>query len=120
MKKIYLILCFLFISGCASEAEFQRILNTRLGLTPKQLIQNIGIPAQTYQLDQTQYYVYKYSSSVYIPQQYMTHFNNYGSYGTAHTNSFGGYNMHYYCEVTYTIEDGVVKNWTYNGNNCRL
>lgn len=119
MKKTCIILCFLLLAGCATEAGLQAILNTRMGLSEKQLIDQIGVPHKTHQLDNTKYYTYEYSSSYYVPRNSSTNIYGYGNYATAYTNSYGGYTVNSHCSITYTIENGTVTNWRYQGNGCR-
>lgn len=119
MKKIYAILNFLFLGGCATETGLQAILNTRMGLSEKQLIDEIGVPHKTYQLDNTKYYTYEYSSSYYVPTNSSTNVYGYGNYATSYTHSYGRYTVNSNCSITYTIENGTVTNWRYQGNDCR-
>lgn len=118
-KNIILFFSFILIAGCATEAKFQAILNTTMGLSEKQLVDKLGIPHRTYQLGATKYLTYEYSSSYYVPQNQSTYINGYGNYATANTYSYGGYTVNSRCNVTFTIERGVVVNWRYEGNGCK-
>lgn len=119
MKKIYLILCFFFLAGCATEANFRAAMNQSLGISERELINRLGVPHKTYQLEQTKYLTYSYSASYYVPQNYQTNVYGYGNYATAYTNSYGGYSINRTCSVTFTIERGIVVNWRSEGNDCR-
>ncbi|WP_220427418.1 hypothetical protein, partial [Klebsiella pneumoniae] len=51
-----------FLSGCATEAGYQRVLNSWMGSTDVSLIQSWGPPQQSYELSGHTFLVYSNSS----------------------------------------------------------
>ncbi|BED24754.1 hypothetical protein VEE46_45220 (plasmid) [Escherichia coli] len=109
-----------FLSGCATEAGYQRVLNSWMGSTDVSLIQSWGPPQQSYELSGHTFLVYSNSSSSYIPgvaPTYQTTFIG----NTAYTNTYGGspgFNVSYSCTTTFEVVGGKIVNWRYQGNNC--
>lgn len=62
-----------------------------------QLIKQWGIPTQTYEVEGKKYLLYKKE-------------NNFISNGNYY---------HFYCDTTFTVENGIIIHWKYNGNNCK-
>lgn len=119
MKKLFSIWCLLLLIACATEANFQASLNKTMGWSERQLVDKLGIPHRTYQLENVKYFTYEYSASRYVPQNQSSYINGYGNYATANTYSYGGYTVRNFCNVTFMIERGVVVNWKYEGNGCK-
>ncbi len=121
MKKILMMgfVLFLFV-GCATEARLQQALNSTVGLSERQLVDKMGIPHRVYQLGTVKYLSYEYSSSYYVPQSQSTSINGYGNMIWADTNTYGGYTVNHNCNITFVVERGVVSNWRYDGNACKL
>lgn len=109
-----------FLSGCATEAGYQKVLNSWMGSTDVSLIQSWGPPQQSYELSGHTFLVYSRSSSSYVPgvaPTYQTTFIG----NTAYTNTYGGsqgFNVSYSCTTTFEIVSGKIVNWRYQGNNC--
>lgn len=115
MKKYLLLLLILILSGCATEDKYRAQLNTYFGYTQKELIDAWGPPDSTYKLDnKTEYFTYTKSRDIFIPASDTT--NLYGSSFT--TNYYGGYTENLNCKTTFTLENGTVTNYRFDGNDC--
>ena len=123
MKKSISILLFtLAATGCTpySKEKFDASLQTYLGMTEKQLLLQKGIPTKTYQVDNTTKLIgYVTESEVYVPpvpsyQPYRHHYR----YDDFDMVDAGGYTETYRCEVTFTIERGIVTGVKSEGNDC--
>lgn len=90
MKNFFAILTLFFLISCATEAGYQRALNSYVGVSENELVDNLGIPDGFYQSGERKYLIYK-------------------------DDRYKGY----YCKTTFTLVNGVVKNWGYEGNRCR-
>lgn len=90
MKNIFIVLMILLFAGCATEAGYQRALNSYVGVKESDLVDNWGIPDGTYQSGKIKYLIYK-------------------------DDRYKGF----YCKTTFIIEGGFVRNWEYEGNRCR-
>ena len=92
MKKLILLLLFL-IAACATSSKYETKLNSWLNRPRKELILDWGIPTKTYKVDShTELLEYKTSHKV-------------------NKNTFT-------CKTTFTLIDGKVSDWKWQGNNC--
>lgn len=95
--KMFLILCImLFLSGCCTEANYQRLLNSRLDMEENELIEQAGNPSSVYDTPEKRSLEYKTSN---------TYCNQYGCFTD-------------WCTTQYMIKDGKVERWSYKGNSC--
>lgn len=116
MKKILPLL--LILTGCASLANLEAKLNQYLN-QPKELVLNdYGIPDNSYVSGDSEYISYSSHRSMYLPANYTTNF--YGNYAT--TSSYGGNYVNFNCQITFTIDtqSNLVTNWRYQGNDCAI
>ena len=125
MKKIILLLSIafsVFLTGCATTAGYEKILNTWLGETEDHLIQKWGVPNAVYDNGNKRYLVYIYQNAVYLPGTAPTYYSSYDSITrTVTTTPVGGYSgktINFYCKTTYTIDNGVITYWQWQGNGC--
>ncbi|CCZ30903.1 predicted protein [Proteobacteria bacterium CAG:495] len=97
MKRIFTILSLIvLLAGCCTEANYQRLLNSRLDMPEDELIAQIGNPTSVYDTNGKRSLEYKYSNFFC---------NQYGCY----TN---------WCTTQYFVENNKISYWRYNGNHC--
>ncbi len=105
------------LSGCVDQlARREAYLNQFVGRTDSELVQQLGVPARTYETDGTRYLAYNESRVQLVPALppgpgpwWM-----YGGYG-------GGYPpqaITLACETTFAVAGGVVKSYALRGNAC--
>lgn len=120
MKKL-IFLFALLLSGCATTANYEKILSSWVGSSESSLISSWGPPSSVYESDGIKYLTYRKSSSGYIPgaaPSYQTTFVG----NTAYTTPVGGYSGFAYnnnCSTTFTVNNKTITNWRYEGNACR-
>jgi len=120
MKKIILSIIFL-ISGCATTANYEKLLSSWVGSPESALISSWGPPSSVYESDGTKYLTYSKSNSGYIPGVAPSYQTTYVG-NTAYTTPVGGYAGFAYsnnCSTTFTISNKTITNWRYEGNACR-
>jgi len=123
LKKLLVILLAAILSACAfpTTEAYEEMLHTWIGKSEKDLISDWGLPDSVYQVDDIKYVKYENSSSGYIPgtpPSYTTTFIG----NTTYTTPIGGSPGFHYttsCETTFTIQDGIIKNWQWKGNACK-
>lgn len=93
MKKVLFILCFVLSSCCS---KYEALLNSRLGMSENELIEQVGNPTSVYDTNEKRSLEYK-DTDFYC--------NEYGC-GTSG------------CTVQYMIKDGKVERWSYRGDCC--
>jgi len=95
MKKIFIVVSFLLLAACATEAEYRRYVNnTYIGMSEDELLAAEGIPTKKYSTKNKKYFDYKRS---YYDR----------SIGKRLT-----------CTNTYILVNGMVEDVTFRGNNC--
>ena len=96
MKKIFVLaLCFI-LSSCCSTEKYKALLDSRLGMSENELIQQIGNPTSVYDTNEKRSLEYTFKNFFC---------NQYGCYT-------------HWCTTQYTIKNGKVDYWRYNGNKC--
>ncbi len=115
---------FIFISvlfGCATSANYEKILNSYVGATELDLIRQLGLPQQTYEVNGIKFIVFSSSRNVYVPGVAPTYTTTvYGN--TAYTNRVGGMpsqNIGLSCQTTFEISKERVVSWKWQGNDCK-
>ena len=93
MKK-FLFISLLALSSCCSE--YEALLNSRLGISENELIEEVGNPTSVYSTGEMRSLEYK-NTDFYCHE-----------YG-CETDS---------CTVQYIIKNGEVERWSYRGDCC--
>jgi len=120
MRQLVFLAVAWIVSGCATTENYEKILDTWVGSTEGQLVQAWGPPAGFYESGTTRYLTYTKSRSGYVPGTAPTYQTTIIG-NTAYTSSYGGspgfsYSRH--CKTTFTIQNGVISTWRYEGNDC--
>lgn len=122
MQKLIIPVAFSFaLTGCATTANYEKILNTWVGASEVSLIRKWGPPQQSYETSGHKFIVYTRSSSVYIPGIAPTYTTTVVG-KTAYTSSVGGtpgQTIATNCKTTFEIADGKVLSWQWQGNDCK-
>ena len=111
----------LLLVGCATTANYEKMLQTTLGMSENNLVARFGIPQGSYENDGIRYLTYSRSESGVIPGQ-PARANTVVIGGVPYTNMVGGTSSIGYtnsCSVTFTIVNKLVTAYRYKGNDCR-
>jgi len=119
---IIALLLSLFMLGCATEAKYQKVLDSWLGEKEQSLVGAWGVPASVYETDDFKFLTYLSSEQVFIPGTPPSYQTTYG-YGTSYTTPAGGTSpmlIGLKCQTTFKVikSTGLIANWSYRGNNC--
>lgn len=119
-RQIALAALLLILTGCATTANYEKILNSWVGATELDLIREWGPPQQSYEAGGRKFVVYTSSRNVYIsgtaPSYTTTIIGN-----TAYTRPVGGtpgQNIGLSCQTTFEILDDRIVSWRWQGNDC--
>lgn len=96
MKNIIFISFLFFLSACCSSERYKAILESRIGMSEDDLIQEIGNPSSVYDTQNKRSLEYDYSNI------------SCNQYGCSKN----------WCTTQYILKDGKVEYWKYNGNSC--
>lgn len=122
MKKTVLTLIILACAGCATTANYERVLDTWLGGSERDLVASWGIPDGSYQIDANQKIIsYTNSRSAYLPGTAPTYRSTLigNTVYTTPTGGTAGQVLQFSCKTDFTIENGQIVRWRYQGNSCR-
>jgi hypothetical protein len=122
--KIYSLIfaALVSLSGCATTANFEKMLSTWVGVSEENLISRWGPPTRAYASGRTKYLTFDKSATGYVPGTPPTYSTTVIG-NTAYTNTHGGTSGYVYtknCSTTFTITNGVVSSWRWEGNACRM
>lgn len=123
MRAVLVGLTALIVASCATQAGYEKILRSWVGHSEAALVSSWGAPHRTYDSGSgTRILTYhdESSGSVRIPtvQSHQGMIGNTPYYGTA----TGGYTqvpIHHQCITSFTLVNGTVTKWSYQGNACR-
>lgn len=120
IQSLFVLLVFIVIAGCATEAKYKAKLNTFLGVSMIDLVRQWGPPQQTYELEGHKFLIYQQKETAYVPgspPSYTTQFIG----NTAYTTSYGGSPgmfVNLSCTTTFEIAESKIVNWSVKGNDC--
>ena len=123
MKALkYLLVCFFIaLVGCATTQNYEKILASWVGRPVNALIDSWGPPDSEYVNGSTRYLTWVKGGNVFVPGTSPTYTTTIVG-NTAYTNATGGspaYNIQLSCKTTFTVRDGYVLNWRWEGNHCK-
>lgn len=126
MGRGLLLLSLLLLIGCATRANYEKILNSWTGAPVDSLVRSWGPPSSSYRLQSGgQILVYDSRSSqtmttpMHVQQAPGTFVGS--TYFPGPTTVTGGqvYTINRWCKTQFEVsERGTVRNWRYEGNYC--
>ena len=122
MKKSPLIIVAAsMIFGCATTENYDKILQTTIGMPEKGLVASWGIPQGSYENEGVRYLTYSRSESGVIPGQ-PARANTVMIGGKSYTNMVGGSPAIGYtnaCTTIFKVENKMVVSYEFKGNDCK-
>jgi hypothetical protein len=112
---LLIVITLLFISGCKTTTGYKQIMQTWQGATELELIRTIGAPNSTHTSNGIKFLVYDRSYTTKKSYYSSYDFDNYG--GSGYSYPIGGDT--YSCITTYELENGIITNIKWVGNNCK-
>lgn len=96
----------MMLTGCATTANYEKILQTWVGDSESHLVQSWGPPSSTYMLGEN--------------KKVLTYFKSNGS-ETAYYGSLGiAETTNYTCKTDFYIDGlAMITNWRHEGNSCK-
>lgn len=122
--KLVIAVAALAISGCATTAKYEAVLNSWLGSHAQDLVNSWGYPDGSFKAPNgNEVYVYARGANVTMPSQYHTTgtVNSLGGYSTfnATTTQSGGQTLNFWCKTYIEMNQSKrIVNWRWEGNNC--
>jgi len=88
-KTLFLTVVLFSLAGCATSANYVKILNTWVGATELNLLRAWGVPQQSYNAGGRKFMIYSNSRNFYIPEKAPTYQTTVIG-NTAYTKPVGG------------------------------
>ena len=121
MKKLLIIFLGIFIVGCATTANYEKILSSWVGAKEIDLVRAWGAPNNQYESSGTKFLTYQKSNNIYMPGTAPTYSTTMIG-NTAYTSSSGGspaYNIQMFCKTTFEVKNERIVSWRWEGNGCK-
>jgi len=116
----FALMALLALSGCVSQAQFQKNMDSYIGYSESALIAGLGVPDATYAVGADKYLSYRRSASGVTPGVAPTYQSTVIG-NTVYSTPIGGVAPRAYsvnCTVDFRLTGGVVKSYRYEGNGC--
>ena len=105
--RALIIFIFIFFAGCATTANYEKILNSWVGDHIDNLIGAWGIPDKSIELSNGERMV-----------EYIRESSSVGSSGTG--KFFNIHTSHHSCRTRFTLDPlGIIIKWGWEGNRCK-
>jgi hypothetical protein len=121
MKKLLIIFLGIFIVGCATTANYEKILSSWVGAKEIDLVRAWGAPDNQYESSGTKFLTYQKSNNIYMPGTAPTYSTTMIG-NKAYTSSSGGspaYNIQMFCKTTFEVKNERIVSWRWEGNGCK-
>lgn len=121
MKRTLIAAFLSLLTGCATTANYEKILNSWVGADEIDLIRKWGSPHRTYETGGTKFLTYVSSRNVYLPGTAPTYQTTMIG-NTAYTNRIGGtpgQNIGLSCVTTFELRNDKIVSWQWEGNDCK-
>ena len=118
--RFLLIASLVILLGCATTANYEKMLNSWVGAPELDLVRRWGPPIQSYETSGRKFLVYSNSRNIFLPGTAPTYTTTVIG-NTAYTNRVGGtpaQNIGLSCQTTFEIFQERVVSWRYEGNDC--
>jgi hypothetical protein len=121
MKQALVAAGLCFLAGCATTANYEKILASWVGSTELDLVRKWGTPQRMYETGDTKFLTYASSRNIYLPGTAPTYQTTYIG-NTAYTNRIGGtpgQNIGMSCITTFEVRNERIVSWRWEGNDCK-
>lgn len=110
IKKLFTIFFGMAFFGCATNANYEKFLNSWVGANEKDLIKALGTPNDQYKSSSTKFLTYQKTYTIEVPGTAPTYSNPDGN---------PAFNVQTFCKTTFEVKDEYILNWQWEGNGCK-
>ena len=121
MKFLSSVLLVLMLAGCATQAKYEKIVNSWMGHSEAELIRSWGPPNSVYESAGRKYLTYSMSSQAFIPGK-NPDYKTTCICSSCTSRAVGGYSgqaINWHCTTTFELEAERIVYWRFKGNNCK-
>lgn len=121
MKQAFGLLAMLLVAACATEANYQAMLDRWVGAEERELVGAWGPPDSVYEGEDARYLTWNAQYQNYLPGSPPRYTSRVVG-DRIYTVPFGGTPGHLLtsrCKTTFALVDGRVTGWRAAGNACR-
>ena len=119
-RVIILAIFLVILTGCATSAKYNAILDSWMGKDVNNLVNSWGYPQNSFKAPNgNTVYVYGHSGSYTMPTQTNTTHNVVGNTVYSNSQTTGGQTLNFWCRTFIEAnEQNIIVNWRWEGNNC--
>ncbi|MEX0760021.1 MAG: hypothetical protein WD100_10615 [Tistlia sp.] len=121
MRKAWALIALVLLAACATEAKYQTMLESWVGVEERQLVQAWGPPDSVYEGEDARYLTWNVQYQNYLPGS-PPHYRSRVVGNRVYTVPYGGMPGHLVtsrCKTTFALVEGRVTGWRAEGNACR-
>ncbi len=124
-RLIIVILSALFISACATTANYEKVLSSWVGQNVDKLVDSWGYPENSFKAPNgNTVYTYSWSSSYTTPTKTTSNYNvspsRYSNSVKGSSTTTGGQTWNYRCQTFFEVdESNIIIRWRWKGNSCK-
>ena len=121
LVKCLLVIFVASLAACATTENYEKILSSWTGQPVNALIDSWGPPDSEFVNDSARYLTWNKRETVFVPGTAPTYRTNMIG-NTAYTNTAVGtpsYYATYSCKTTFSVREGYVVSWRWEGNHCK-
>lgn len=120
-KLLIPIVLAIVLSGCATTAKYEEVLNSWVGADVNRLVSSWGYPQNSFKAPNgNTVYVYGSSGSYTMPTQTNTTYNVVGNTVYGNSTTTGGQTLKFWCNTFFEVNDSNrIVTWQWEGNNCK-
>jgi len=122
----------LALAGCATQEKFRAIMDTYIGASEQSLVSGLGIPSGSYAFNEhSKVLTFERSGQMVLPGVQTTQAVSSTTTGYVNSRPFTAQTTTYVpqqgapmliqmnCTIRFSLWDGVVRSYTWEGNNCK-
>lgn len=121
VRAFFSIVAFSLLTGCATTANYEKILDTWVGSDANKLVNSWGYPQSSFEAPNgNTVYVYGSSGSYTMPTQTNTTYNVIGNTVYGNSTTTGGQTLNFWCRTYFEVNRSKrIVTWRWEGNNCK-
>ena len=121
LLKAFFLVMVLTLWGCATTANYEKMLTTWVGAPEIDLYRSWGSPDGQYEVSGSKFVTFTRGGNMIMPGTSPTYQTTFIG-NTAFTNAYGGspaLNIQLTCRTVFEIRNERVVSWRWEGNNCK-
>ena len=122
LKILTILIVFFQLSACASQAKFEKVIQSWVGSSEKSLVQRFGVPTSVYKVEDSRFLEYLETKSGTVPGAPATYTTDCSGSNCQTTQTGGSAPMNFstYCKTTFEVISGEIVGYSFIGPMCKI